>query len=711
MRIPVENKILAGYVVTTVALGMMGWLSYRATEDFITAQKWVTHSEEVITQLQAMLATVVETDTDQRGYLLTWDPIFLKHRAEAAARIPDELKQLKELTQDNPAQQESLNKFEIQTRTLISLGDQRIAAFQKAGPSAALAAEPMDKSQKAMASIQWLTSQMYWTEELLLVQRREHARVFGNRTERAIIVGSSFAVIFGGLAVFFGKRDLKRRSQAETALQQNEERFRLMIGAIRDYAVMRLDPDGRVASWNEGAQRIYGYSANEIISRHFSIFYPPATLQSGALERLLTQAVEKEHSEDTGWGVRKDGSRFWANVTLAALRNSAGKLLGFVNVTRDLTESKHAAEVQEERDRYFDLSRELICVLGFDGFLKSINPAWKWTLGFSEEEMKSRPYVELVHPDDRTATETEAEKLKQGGETIYFENRLRCKDNSWRWFAWSARAALPQQLIYGTGRDITERKLGQEKIEKLAADLQVHTRQLEESNKELEAFSYSVSHDLRAPLRHIDGFVKMLAKHAGEQMDDRGKRYLDIIADSAQRMGALIDDLLVFSRMSRAELRRSKVSSDSLVHEAVEGLQTEINGRQINWNIAALPEVEADASMLQQVWVNLISNAVKYTRPRTPAKIEIGCADSGNGEYIFYVNDNGVGFDMQYAHKLFGVFQRLHRAEEFEGTGIGLANVNRIVHRHGGRVWAEGRPDAGATFYFSLPKTPTETKV
>jgi light-regulated signal transduction histidine kinase (bacteriophytochrome) len=176
-------------------------------------------------------------------------------------------------------------------------------------------------------------------------------------------------------------------------------------------------------------------------------------------------------------------------------------------------------------------------------------------------------------------------------------------------------------------------------------------------------------------------------------------------------MGALIDDLLVFSRMSRAELRCSRVSTDSLVHEAVEGLQTEINGRHINWKIDALPEVDADPAMLQQVWVNLISNAVKYTRPRDPAKIEIGCADSGNGEYIFFVHDNGVGFDMQYAHKLFGVFQRLHRLEEFEGTGIGLANVSRIVHRHGGRVWAEAKPDAGATFYFSLPKTSTETNV
>ncbi|MGH7942678.1 MAG: sensor histidine kinase, partial [Limisphaerales bacterium] len=159
------------------------------------------------------------------------------------------------------------------------------------------------------------------------------------------------------------------------------------------------------------------------------------------------------------------------------------------------------------------------------------------------------------------------------------------------------------------------------------------------------------------------------------------------------------------------ELRRTRVSSDSLVHEAVEGLKTEINGRRIEWEIAALPEVDADPTMLQQVWVNLISNAVKYTRPRDPARIEIGCEDSNNGEYVFFIQDNGVGFDMQYAHKLFGVFQRLHRAEEFEGTGIGLANVSRIVHRHGGRVWADSQPDAGATFYFSLPKPTTETKV
>jgi PAS domain S-box-containing protein len=352
----------------------------------------------------------------------------------------------------------------------------------------------------------------------------------------------------------------------------------------------------------------------------------------------------------------------------------------------------------------------MICILGFDGYFKSLNPAWKWTLGFSTEELLSRPFIEFLHPDDRKATIIEAEKLMQGNELIYFENRYLCKDGSYRWIAWSARAGIPEQMIYGTGRDITERKQAVEKIEQLNEDLQRHARQLEGANKELEAFSYSVSHDLRAPLRHIDGFVKMLVKQSGEKLDERGRRYLEIIADSAQKMGALIDDLLVFSRMSRTELHASNVSTEALVHEAVESLQQECNGRQIHWKIDALPDVHADGAMLQQVWVNLISNAVKYTRPRQTAEIEIACREWGNGEYIFFVHDNGVGFDMQYGHKLFGVFQRLHRAEEFEGTGIGLANVGRIIHRHGGRVWAEGKLNEGATFYFSLPKKPNETK-
>ena len=231
------------------------------------------------------------------------------------------------------------------------------------------------------------------------------------------------------------------------------------------------------------------------------------------------------------------------------------------------------------------------------------------------------------------------------------------------------------------------------------------TSQLEAVNKELEAFSYSVSHDLRAPLRHIDGFVDMLRKDTTQNSSASSQRYLGIISDSAKRMGTLIDDLLVFSRMGRSEMRRSSVKTDDLVAEVMSEMAKDFEGRNIEWDISPLPEVNGDRAMLKQVWVNLISNAVKYSQHRSPSKIKIGSRKNDSGELEFFVQDNGAGFDMAYVDKLFGVFQRLHLNEEFEGTGIGLANVRRIILRHGGKTWAEGKIDAGATFYFTLPIT------
>jgi PAS domain S-box-containing protein len=365
---------------------------------------------------------------------------------------------------------------------------------------------------------------------------------------------------------------------------------------------------------------------------------------------------------------------------------------------RELDARKRA---EEERDRFFTLSLDMLCIAKSDGYFKRVSPAFTQTLGWSTEEILSRPFLDFVHPDDHAATLREVERqIVAGEQVLQFENRYRHKDGSWSVLSWKSMPQ-PDGLMYAIARDVTERKRAEEKI-------RTRGEQLEAANKELEAFSYSVSHDLRAPLRHVNGFTDLLLKHAGSMLDEKGQRYLKTVSDSVKQMGLLIDDLLAFSKMGRTELRFTTVNLEPLVKQVWDELKPEMDGRHIAWEIGALPEVCGDRAMLRQVLINLLGNAVKYSRPRDQARIEIGALPPGEGggserEIVIFVRDNGVGFDMQYAHKLFGVFQRLHGATEFEGTGIGLALVQRIVHKHGGRIWAESVVDKGTTFYFSFP--------
>jgi len=258
--------------------------------------------------------------------------------------------------------------------------------------------------------------------------------------------------------------------------------------------------------------------------------------------------------------------------------------------------------------------------------------------------------------------------------------------------------------------ELEQRQEHEAKIRKLNQELNLRAAELAVANKELEAFAYSVSHDLRAPLRHLVGYSELLQKHAPNSLDDKSQRYIQTILESGKRMGNLIDDLLAFSRIGRTESRTTAVDLQQLVKEVVSEIGPQTKGQDISWKIGALPVCYGDRSLLKLVVVNLLSNAVKFSGTRRPAKIEIGSVDGNEDKFEIFVRDNGVGFDMQYVNKLFGVFQRLHRADEFEGTGIGLATVQRIVHRHGGMVRAEGAVDQGATFYFSLPKAELPAK-
>jgi len=365
---------------------------------------------------------------------------------------------------------------------------------------------------------------------------------------------------------------------------------------------------------------------------------------------------------------------------------------------------------ERELDRFFTLTSDMFCIAGFDGYFKRVNPAWEKTFGYTSEEFLAKPFEEFLHPDDLEKTRREFARQQRGYGVVNFENRYRCKDGSYRWLLWSARPLVEEQLIYASARDLTERKQIEEHVLKLNEKLKQRADLLEVANKELESFSYSVSHDLRAPLRHVHGFVELLQKSPVLDKDESSRRYMSVISKAAKEMGRLIDDLLAFSRTGRAEMHPVKIDMREMIDQIIQERVLECKGRRVTWEIKPLSMVPGDPNLLRLVWTNLLDNALKYTRPRPEAKIEIGqIAEDGNGsagcETVFYVRDNGVGFDMRYATKLFGVFQRLHRAEDFEGTGIGLANVQRIIRRHGGRVWAEGQVDLGATFYFSLPLT------
>lgn len=360
----------------------------------------------------------------------------------------------------------------------------------------------------------------------------------------------------------------------------------------------------------------------------------------------------------------------------------------------------HTDKARRQAEHFFTLSLDMLCIAERDGKLRRINPAFAETLGLTMEEMLGRPFLEFVHPDDREKTEKEAQQVMLGQPTKVFENRYCCRDGTYRWFWWQAQFYEDDGLIFATGRDVTEQKRAQREFRLLNEALHERATQLDASNQELEAFSYSVSHDLRAPLRGISGFAQALEERTKGALDETSQSYLLRVRRAADRMGYLIDDLLKLSRLTRTEMRLETVDLTGQALGILTLLKQRDPQRQVEWRVQGGMTLQADPALMQVLMENLLENAWKFTSKNPQALIVVEMSVGEAGEKICHVRDNGVGFDMRYASKLFGAFQRLHSMVEFPGTGIGLATVQRVVRRHGGRVWADSEMNVGTTFSF-----------
>ncbi len=376
-----------------------------------------------------------------------------------------------------------------------------------------------------------------------------------------------------------------------------------------------------------------------------------------------------------------------------------------------IQEQNQALQKSERRFRaLIEHSSDSISVIDAENRILYLSPSVVAVEGYTAEELVGRNGLEFTHPEDLPRVQAAIRQLlDQPGKAIPVLWRRRHKDGHWLWLEGVAVNLLNDPAIGGivtNYRDVTGRKQAEEEIRTLNANLeervQERTAQLEAANKELEAFSYSVSHDLRAPLRGVDGYIRMLQEDYADRLDAEGNRMIEVVSSEAKRMGRLIDDLLAFSRLGREQMSRAPVDMTALGQAVFENLTRTATVAPPRFDLKPLPPAQGDLAMLRQVFTNLISNAVKFSRHNPNPTVEVG-GSNGDGEMTYYVKDNGVGFDEKYAHKLFGVFQRLHSEAEFEGTGVGLALVQRIVRRHGGRVWAESKLGTGATFYFTLP--------
>ncbi len=485
---------------------------------------------------------------------------------------------------------------------------------------------------------------------------------------------------------------------------QSENIFRLLVESVKDYAIFVLTPQGVIASWNPGAERMKQYKAEEIIGKHFSIFYSQDDLAAGKPEMELRVTAEAGRFEDEGWRLRKDGTRFWASVVISPIHEADGTLIGFGKVMRDVTDRREA----ELRYRLLieGVTDYAIYSLDKNGTITSWNTGAQRIKGYSAEEIVGKHFSQFYTKEDAAAG-LPAKILEQAARNGHYEGEgWRVRKDGTRF--WSSVVVTPLRAEDGEilgyskiTRDITDRMLLLEKIQHHADELELRVAERERTNAELEAFSYSVSHDLRSPLRAIEGFTHIVLTDYSNQIPAEAIELLQNVGVAAARMNQLVSDLLDYSRLSRIEVESARVRVAAALAAATEQIEDGLRDK-IKVSVDPSLIVHANMATLVQVFYNLIGNGLKFYPPGQAPHVEITAWRDGQN-IVVAVCDDGIGIAAHHQERIFQVFERLHTSEAYPGTGIGLAIVKRGIDRIGGKVWLESAPGKGSKFYVSLP--------
>jgi PAS domain S-box-containing protein len=697
---PLTNrKVQFAFVSAILVLLMVGAISYRGIVVSNESDLWVRHTHEVLESLRDLGLATESAKAGSGGFVMTGLESYADVNHASLISAERARNTVRTLTLDNPRQQQKIPELEDLGAQQAELSEKVISLRRTHGMDAALAVVRIGQGNKITDEVQRICREMQDEELRLLPLRNADAQRRLMQNKAILIFGTLLGLVIVAAAGWRIQRDDAKGSRAREALRGSEEKYRMLLDGIHDYAIYMLDPKGMIVSWNAGAERIKGYTTEEIIGKNFSCFYPPEEIEKGKPEEVLRLTTSNDRYEEQGMRVRKDGSQFLASVTLTALRNPSGFLQGFSEISRDLTER---SESEVKYRGLLEAAPDAMVVVNPTGEIVLLNAQAENQFGYHRDELLGQKVKNII-PEGfaerliTDATRTVAEALAQQiGTGIELSGRRKDGTEFPIEIMLSPLESPDGILVTAAVRDISVRRAAEELLVKTVGDLK-------RSNEELQQFAYVASHDLQEPLRMVASYTQLLEKRYKGQLDSDANEFIAFAVDGCNRMKGLIEDLLAYSRAGMSDQLPCRISGENALGEALTNLRAAVEESGAVVTHDALPTVTTNSTQLTQIFQNLVGNAIKYRGPEPP-DIHVSAIRNGGNEWTFSIRDNGMGIDPQYFERIFVIFQRLHGREEFEGTGIGLAVCKKIVEQIGGRIWVESQIKKGSTFYFTLPE-------